>query len=48
MNQFVESLRRLYIRDLINEQKVIELFNNKKITESEKDYILNMEILEEV
>ena len=41
MNQFVESLKRLYERNLINEQKVIELFENNKVTESEKEYILN-------
>lgn len=41
MNQFVESLKRLYERNQINEQKVIELFKDKKITESEKVYILN-------
>lgn len=41
MNQFVESLKRLYERKQINEQKVIELYKNKKITESEKIYILN-------
>ena len=44
MNQFIESLKRLYIRNLINEQKIIELCENKKITKSEKDYILNKEI----
>lgn len=41
MNQFVESLKRLYKNSLINEQKVVELFKNGKITESEKEYILN-------
>lgn len=41
MNQFVESLKRLFKRNLINEQKVIELCKNNKITESEKEYILN-------
>lgn len=40
MNQFVESLKRLYERKQINEQKVMELLKNKKITESEKEYIL--------
>lgn len=40
MNQFIESLKRLYQSNKINEQKVIELFNNKKITESEKECIL--------
>ena len=41
MNQFVESLKRLYERNQIDNQKVIELFKNKKITEDEKIYILN-------
>lgn len=41
MNQFVESLKRLFERNLISEQKVIELFKNNKITENEKAYILN-------
>ena len=40
MNQFVESLKRLYERNQINEQKVMELLKNKKITENEKEYIL--------
>ena len=41
MNQFVESLKRLYNDNKIDEQKVIELFENNKITENEKAYILN-------
>ena len=41
MNQFIESLKRLYERNQINEQKVIELYKNNKITESEKAYILS-------
>ena len=41
MNQFVESLKRLFERNLISEQKVIELLKNNKITENEKEYILN-------
>lgn len=40
MKQFIESLKRLYQSNKINEQKVIELFNDKKITESQKEYIL--------
>jgi hypothetical protein len=40
MNQFVESMKRLYQNERINEQKVIELFKNGKITEKEKEYIL--------
>ena len=41
MKQFVESLKRLYESNLINEKKVVELFEGKKITEDEKQYILN-------
>ena len=41
MNQFVESLKRLYERNLIEEKKVIELFKDNKITQIEKGYILN-------
>jgi len=41
MSQFVESLKRLYQNHMIDENKVIELFKNNKITESDKDYILN-------
>ena len=43
MNQFVESMRRLYENEKINKEKVIELFNNGKITMDEKNYILNIE-----
>lgn len=42
MNQFVESLKRLYQSDKIKIDKVIELFQNGKITEEEKWYILNV------
>lgn len=38
---FVESMRRLYRDDKINTEKVVELFESKKITEDEKWYILN-------
>ena len=41
MKQFVESLKRLYTNQEINEKKVMELLKNKKITEEEKEYILN-------
>nr|DAQ07484.1 MAG TPA: hypothetical protein [Caudoviricetes sp.] len=41
MNQFVESLKRLYVGKMIDENKVVELFKNKKITEDEKAYILD-------
>lgn len=41
MKQFVESLSRLYKEGKLNVDKVIELFQNGKITEEEKWYILN-------
>ena len=41
MNIFVESLKRLYQDDKISVEKIIELSKNNKITEEEKEYILN-------
>lgn len=41
MNQFVESLKRLYQNEKLNVEKIIELFKNGKITEQEKWYIIN-------
>ena len=41
MSQFVESLKRLYKDNKINKEKIIKLCNEKKITETEKIYILN-------
>ena len=41
MNQFVESLNRLYQSERLTADKVIELFQNGKITEEQKWYILN-------
>lgn len=40
MNQFVESIKRLYDSGKVNEQKVVELFESGKISEEERDYIL--------
>lgn len=40
--QFVESLRRLYKDEKLTPEKVIELFQNGKITEEEKWYIFNV------
>lgn len=39
-NAFVESLKRLHMNGKISDEKVIELFQNHKITEEEKWYIL--------
>ena len=38
---FVESMRRLYRDGQVDEQRIVLLFNNGKITEEEKLYILN-------
>ena len=38
---FVEAMRRLYRDGKVNEKKIISLFNEGKITEEEKSYILN-------
>lgn len=40
MNEFVESLKRLYKSGLIDMVRVITLFSDGKITEEEKKYIL--------
>ena len=41
MNQFVESLKRLYQSERLTTDKVIELFQNGKITEVQKWSIRN-------
>ena len=38
---FVESMRRLYRDGKVLEKKILELYESKKITEEERDYILN-------
>ena len=43
MSQFVESLKRLYNSHMIDEEKVIKLFNDNKIAEQEKEYILKID-----
>ena len=40
MKLYIESLRRLYATKRILKDKIIDLFIKKRITESEKDYIL--------
>ena len=42
MNQFVESLKRLYANGKLDKEKIIELYKNGKITENEKSYILEV------
>lgn len=41
MNQFIESMKRLYKDGKVAEKKVIDLYESGKITEEEKNYILN-------
>lgn len=41
MRQFVESLKRLYTQQKINNVVVLMLCKNNKITEEEKHYILD-------
>lgn len=40
MNQFIESLRRLYVDGKLQEERVNKLFEESKITIEEKLYIL--------
>lgn len=40
MNQFIESLRRLYQNGKINEERIIVLYKDGKITKEEELYIL--------
>jgi hypothetical protein len=43
MNQFVESLKRLYQENKIDEQKIKQLKNKDAINEDEQKYILRKE-----
>ena len=38
---FIESIKRLYNSEKVSKEKIVELFENGKITEEEKSYILN-------
>lgn len=42
MNQFVESMKRLYQNGKLQEEKIVELYVGGKITEKEKVYILEV------
>ena len=42
MNQFVDSLRRLYADNRIDKDKLNELLTKKKITQQEYDYIISV------
>ena len=41
MNQFIESLYRLYKQDKITNDKLKELLTKKKITHQEYEYIIS-------
>lgn len=43
MNEFVNSLRRLYEANKLSEEKISNLVETKKITEKERLYILGKE-----
>ena len=43
MNQFVESMKRLYKTNKINKEKLDVLLTSNKITKEEYDYILGKE-----
>ena len=45
MKQLIESIKRLYNSQKINKETVIKLYENKKITEQEKEYILDVKHL---
>ena len=38
---FVESMRRLYRDGKVSKEKIVELYENGKINDEEKSYILN-------
>ena len=40
MNQFIESLRRLYKVNKVSKETIVKLFNDGKITKEEELYIL--------
>jgi len=44
MNEFVESLKRLYNAEKVSQLKIDELLKAKKITVEEHLYILGMEV----
>lgn len=41
MNQFIESLKRLYQNGKVSEETIIRLFDDYKISLEEKTYILD-------
>lgn len=43
MNQFIESLRRLYNAEKVSKETIIRLFDDGKISVEEKTYILDVD-----
>ena len=41
MNQFVESVKRLYLDNMLDKEKIMELYKNKKLTVEEVNFILD-------
>lgn len=41
---FVESIKRLYNDGKINKEKIVELYESRKITEEELNYILDADL----
>lgn len=41
MNQFIESLRRLYNNKKVSKETIVKLFDDSKISVKEKLYILD-------
>ncbi len=41
MNQFIESLKRLYEKEQVRKEWLDKLLASKKITEQEYDYIIS-------
>lgn len=40
MNEFIKSLQRLYSTGVLSKENITKLFDGKKITAEERDYIL--------
>ena len=41
MRQIIESLKRLYQKNIVSKEKIVELFKNQKINKEEMLYILS-------
>lgn len=41
MRQVIESFKRLYEKSILPKEKILALYENGKITEEEKNYILD-------